>query len=34
LKPTLFEKVPETVIWQILEISRLSDISHPDNTRL
>ena len=34
MKPTLFEKVPEPVIWQILEISRLSDISHPDNTRL
>lgn len=34
MKPTLFEKVPEPVTWQILEISRLSDISHPDNTRL
>ena len=26
MKPTFFEKVPETVTWQILEISRLSDI--------
>ena len=34
MKPSVFEKVPEPVIWQILEISRLSDISHPDNTRL